>query len=183
MSDSIELILYACPTGELAVRLQEYFDASASVCGANAAHAFPPHCTLTGFFRDQPSTVGSYVAALRDAWQQSAPGDGRLDLRVASLQLMESFHFLLLSSVGLKPFVRRFVASAASPTRAETLRTKEWLHLSLAYGFPPTQRGALRRIALERLASVDSTRATWEVCLYERRRGGSWTKHAAWPFS
>ncbi len=183
MSPSAELILYACPTGELAVRLQEYFDASASTCGANMAHAFPPHCTLTGFFHDQRSAVSRYVAALRNALEQSALADGHVELRAVSLQLMESFHFILLSSVGVKRLVRRFAATAASPTRAEPLRTKEWLHLSLAYGFPTAYQGALRRVACERLGSVDSIPATWEICLYERTRDERWIRHAAWPLS
>ena len=183
MSISTELIVYACPTGELAARLQEYFEASARICGANAAHEFPPHCTLTGFFRDQHSAVGLYVAALRNALEQSASSDGRVSMRIASLQLMESFHFILLSSVGVKPLVRRFVASASSPSRARPLRTKEWLHLSLAYGFPSAHRGPLRTLARERLGSIASVPGSWEVCLYERTRDGSWIRHAAWPLS
>jgi hypothetical protein len=175
--------LYACPAGALAVRLQEYFDASAGICGTNAAHAFPPHCTLTGFFRDQRSSVGLYVKALRTELEQSASSEGRISIRGASLQLMDGFHFILLSSVGIKPLVRRFAASAVSASRDGPLRTKEWLHLSLAYGFPAAHQGSLRAVARQRLGSVASIPARWEVCLYERTRDGRWIRHVAWPLT
>jgi len=183
MSASIELILYACPTGELAVLLQQYFEASARACGANAAHAFPPHCTLTGFFHDQRRAVSFYAGALQRAVEQATSSQDRIGLRITSLYLMESFHFILLRSDGIKSLVRSFARTAMSPTRTEPLRTKEWLHLSLAYGFSPDHRGTLRRIAREHFGSIGSIPVSWEIVLYERAGSGRWIRHAVWSLS
>ena len=48
-----EFIVYACPVGTLAGQLDLFFARSRAECGENAAHAYPPHCTLTGFFHSQ----------------------------------------------------------------------------------------------------------------------------------
>ncbi|CAN5634059.1 hypothetical protein BH23CYA1_BH23CYA1_13090 [soil metagenome] len=46
-----QFIFYACPTGPLAQQLATSFERTQRICGPNTAHAYMPHCTLTGFFK------------------------------------------------------------------------------------------------------------------------------------
>ncbi|MGC1309940.1 MAG: hypothetical protein WA885_22160 [Phormidesmis sp.] len=52
-----QLILYVCPTGPMARQIETYFEQSQQRYGPNAAHAYMPHCTLTGFFEDEEGAV------------------------------------------------------------------------------------------------------------------------------
>ncbi len=42
-----QFIVYACPQGELAEQIQDFYQESLDLCGFNAAHNYMPHCTLT----------------------------------------------------------------------------------------------------------------------------------------
>ena len=55
-----ELIVYATPTGALADQCATYF-ARAEELGGTTAQTYPPHCTLTGFFRRRPDRVPAIV--------------------------------------------------------------------------------------------------------------------------
>ena len=59
-----DLIVYAHPTGELAAQLEQYFETSRDLFGANAAHKYPVHCSLTGFFHDEAASIPIYIDAL-----------------------------------------------------------------------------------------------------------------------
>jgi ubiquitin-associated SH3 domain-containing protein len=63
MSDR-ELIVYACPVGELNEKIEAYFRKTRDVCGANSAHNYMPHCSLTGFFQDSETAISSDVEIL-----------------------------------------------------------------------------------------------------------------------
>ena len=75
--------------------------------------------------------------------------------------------------------VRDFARSVHSPTRRDTLRLKDWLHLSLAYAFPPEQHESLAKLARE-LVDMRAPVA-WELSFYERDLEGAWIAHADWP--
>ncbi|NJM96688.1 MAG: hypothetical protein HC800_05375 [Phormidesmis sp. RL_2_1] len=59
-----QLILYSCPVGPLATQIATYFEKSQRRYGKNAAHAYMPHCTLTGFFADEEAAIAQYLMTL-----------------------------------------------------------------------------------------------------------------------
>lgn len=176
---TVELIVYACPTGLLAEQLDAYFDAALARCGPNTAHAYMAHCTLTGFFHDQPAAVGWYTehlaAALRDH-QATRPTPA---VRVVGTRFSTKFHGLLLDSPWIKQLSADFARRAsASPTRSDAIRLKDWLHLSLAYGFAPEHHQQL--VALADQLVDPSAAVAWELRLYERLSNATWKLHGFW---
>lgn len=74
--------------------------------------------------------------------------------------------------------VEEFSDRASSDTRSDALRLKDWLHLSLAHGFPREQYLPLQRLAAE---IVDPrSPAGWELCFYKRHPDNTWTCHQRW---
>lgn len=173
-----EYIVYACPRGELAAQLASYFAASRELVGANAAHQYMPHCTLTGFFHDDPAAVGFYCAALEAALGRARPYQPSVALSILRMELQEQFHGLLLDGPWPKALIADFARSVDSPTRRDTLRLKDWLHLSLAYAFPPEQHQPLA--ALARKLVDPQAPVVWELGFYEREVSGAWICHSCW---
>jgi hypothetical protein len=179
VSTPAELIVYACPTGALAAQVLRYYEAARERCGANSAHAYPPHITLTGFFHDDAAALPLYVAALGAAHAEAMERRPAEAVRITAMALAQDFHGLLIESPWLEALSSAFKARAASPTRRDPVRPKSNLHLSLAYGFRPEHGPALADLAR---ALVDAQAPTgWELRLYERRPDGGWTIHEAWP--
>lgn len=174
-----ELIVYACPVGELADQVMAYFDETKRRCGPNAAHAYMPHCTLTGFFHDDLPQIPMYATALGAALERARPAQPRSALRVEGMVFADDFHYIALDSPWLRTLIADFARAADSATRVDRLRLKDRLHLSLAYTFPPEQAADLARIARD-MVNVDAP-VRWDLCLYERHPDGSWTCHARWP--
>ena len=173
-----EYIVYACPVGPLATQIARYMEASRDACGPNAAHRYLPHCTLIGFFHDEPGAAGRYVAALAQALQCALPSQPPQALRVVGLELSPDFHGLLLDGPWLKELVADFAQRALSTTRRDALRLKGWLHLSLAYEFPPEHHETLAGLARDLVDATADVR--WQLRLYERHADGTWTCHAGW---
>jgi hypothetical protein len=173
-----ELIVYACPLGPLAEQLAAYFAAAQRACGPNTAHQYMPHCTLTGFFHDTVASAAFYAQQLDIAIANYLPDRPTPPIRIIDLLLTPDFHGLQLESLWIRQVVAEFASRAAvSATRSDTLRLKDWLHLSLAYGFEPAhheQLAALARQYVDITASVH-----WELRLYERHTDSSWTQHHA----
>ena len=186
-----ELIVYACPTGEFAVGLEDYFAAVTCCCGSNTAHEYMPHCTLTGFFHDDFSSISSYVAALETAMPLKERNKPARAIAITGLQLEPKFHYLAIRSPWLESVAETFAKLANSSTRIDALRLKTNLHVSLAYGFEPEQEKQLRNVAGELNWQLP---VGWEVRFYERhpRPAGSrdesrqeawarhWTCHGCW---
>ena len=171
-------IVYACPVGELARQIDHYYAVSRAMCGPNAAHGYMPHCSLTGFFHDHLNAISRYVEALDAALGRARPEQPAHVLTIDSLEIRESFHGLLLSGPWLRALMADFAHNLHAPTRRDALRLKDWLHLSLAYAFPPEQHAALAGLAHE---LVDITAPVcWELRFYEHHRDGLWTCHAHW---
>ncbi len=56
--------------------------------------------------------------------------------------------------------------------------SKDWLHLSFAYGFPPAQHEALQQLVRE---TIDPhAPVQWELRFYERPADQRWTCHGRW---
>ena len=172
-------IVYACPQGELAEQIARYFVASKAICGPNAAHAYMPHCTLTGFFHDNATSIASYIAALDAALHRARPDQPAQALIIDRMELSQDFHGLVLCGAWLLAVMSDFASVAHSPSRREALRLKDWLHLSLAYRFPPWDHDPLAKLA-QKLIDIDAPVA-WQLRFYERHGDGSWTSHAEWP--
>ena len=186
-----ELIVYACPTGELAASLEDYFAAAAYRCGSNTAHEDIPHCTLTGFFHDDYSSISDYVDALETAVRLQGQSKPDLPISITGLRFEPKFHYLAIQSPWLESVAETFAELANSSTRIDALRLKTNLHVSLAYGFEPEQQQQLRNVAEELNWQVP---VGWEVRIYERhpRLPGScdesrmeawncyWTCHGCW---
>lgn len=172
-----ELIIYACPVGVLGGQLDAYMARVSHEIGRNAAHGYMPHCTLTGFFHDDAAAIPHYRAALAQALVHAAP-HGADDIRVDAMQLTETFHYLKLESAWLIALVQAVANLAQSPTRRDSLRLKDWLHVSLAYQFLPEQHEPLASLARE---MVDPRApVAWTLRLYERCAAG-WVLHGDWP--
>ena len=170
-----ELILYAVPTGPLAQEIASYFALLAD--RPTEAQRFPAHCTLTGFFHDAPASVETYAAAAASA----VAAEGPTAVWVRELGVHADWIGLELESPGLKAVASGFAARTTDVgTRADPIRLKDWLHLSLAYGHGADDHGELAHLARERVDP--GTAVAWDLCLYERR-GLTWITHGRWPCS
>jgi type VI protein secretion system component VasA len=173
-----ELILYACPTGELAAQLDNYFALSRRACGENAAHRYMPHITLTGFFHDLPSTIEFYVQQLDRVLAASTPPASGAPIIHKPMGFQTNFHMIEIESPWLKQLTAEFIPLAMTESRQEAIRKKDWLHLSLAYDFPPEQHEILKNLASETLY-LDA-QVGWELRFYERHPDNRWTCHRVW---
>lgn len=172
-----KLIVYACPLGALAQRIDSFYARSAAEVGKNTAHRYPPHITLTGFFHDEPASVPRYTAALEQALERARPTRPELPFTITALEINSYFVGLLLNSPWAEGLIADFAATVVSPTRHDALRLKSNLHLSLAYSFPPEQQAPLTTLAHE---LVDlSLPVAWELRFYEQLKE-EWICHARW---
>lgn len=174
-----QFILYACPTGELATQLDTYFARSEALCGRNAAHNYMPHCTLTGFFWDEESAVEGYGEAIAKALTLQLAADPQPQIAIQGITFRPDWHGLELQSSWLSSLMARVAHHALSPTRQGPLRIKSWLHLSLAYEFPPEQAATLQQLAQDYVNP--HTDAGWEIRFYQRHPDYRWTCHYTWP--
>ncbi|MEM7063159.1 MAG: hypothetical protein AAF572_08340 [Cyanobacteria bacterium P01_B01_bin.77] len=169
-NESTKFILYACPVGELGQQLETYFKESLERCGANTAHQYMPHCTLTGFFEDKQQAAMRYVAALKSALAQQLPQQPIPVAEIRQLSFHENWHGLELTAPWFQSVAQTFASLAKSPS---PLRLKTWLHVSLAYGFDPTLAKPLKQMALH---IVDpQIPVDWELRLYQRQ--SNWHCH------
>jgi hypothetical protein len=175
---SQELIVYACPTGPLAEQIERYFAVSRAQVGPNAAHRYPAHITLTGFFRDEAPAIPGYLAALEQALAWAQPDRPEPVFQITDLLLGNEFHGLLIESPWAEALTAEFKLRAHSPTCSDEIRLKRNLHLSLAYGFAAEQHLALTSLAAEHI-DLEAP-VNWELRFYERA-GEQWACHGAWP--
>ncbi len=174
-----ELIVYACPIGDLAKQIELYFELSRYHVGLNPAHAYMPHCSLTGFFHDHFEVIPFYISILNQVLIQARSTQPDPVIQIQELILWPEFHGLALQSDWIKQVIIEFARQAPSATRRDDLRPKDWLHLSLAYEFGPDQAELLTQLAQ---AQIDLQQPVgWELRFYERHRKNQWTCHACWP--
>jgi ubiquitin-associated SH3 domain-containing protein len=173
-----ELIVYACPTGELARQLDAFYDMSRAECGPNTAHRYMPHCTLTGFFHDEFSAIPTYLMALDQALAQAQLARPSDAIRISGMRFLDNFYFLAVESAWLQQLAAGFAQRAVSSTRPDAVRLKDQLHVSLAYGFAPEHGQCLTQLARQMVDA--SAPVGWELRFYERHTGDRWTLHKAW---
>ncbi len=174
-----QFIIYACPVGELADQLGRYFTASLNACGRNAAHDYMPHCSLTGFFWDEPGAVGMYREAIAKALTAQLAIAPNPLITIKAMTFHPDWHGLELQSDWLPLLMAQVAQFAISPTRTAPLRFKTWLHLSLAYEFLPEHAQALKQLAQAHI-NLQST-VDWELRFYQRHPDHQWTCHQSWP--
>ena len=174
-----ELIVYACPTGDLASQLEDYFLSTQRQVGPNAAHDYMPHCTLTGFFHDESESIPIYAQALTIALEHAQATRPEPVLAIIVMELQPEFHYLQLESHWVQTLIQDFAMHAQSSSRIDAIRLKDWLHLSLAYRFSVEQHASLKAIA-EELIQL-SAAVSWELRLYERSESNVWQLHLQLP--
>jgi ubiquitin-associated SH3 domain-containing protein len=174
-----EFIVYACPLGELADQLTTYFEKSQVQYGPNSAHNYMPHCTLTGFFTEQTSSIPLYVQFLDRAYKRTLHSQPTPAITITQMSFRPDWHGLELEAPWLQQLMVNFASTAKSPTRQQALRIKKWLHLSLAYDFPPNHHEPLTQLAQELIEP--EAPVAWELRYYERYANRRWTCHHAWP--
>lgn len=160
-----KFIVYACPTGEFNTQLETFFQRSYLACGKNTAHEYMPHCTLTGFFHDDPNSIPDYLQALDLAYRETKDLGLSLEIQIIQLVFNSNWHGLELQAEGIKQLIERFSQLETSLTRQEDIRLKDWLHLSLAYGFKPSSQEELTALAREIDLTAD---VAWELRFYQK---------------
>jgi len=173
-----QFIIYACPLGELGHQLESYFQITLANCGANAAHKYMPHCTLTGFFVDELRAVPLYLQTLGLVLTQTLQTCAQPAVTINQISFQPNWHGLEIQSPWLKQLIANFASTVSSATLQETIRLKDWLHLSLAYEFDPEQHDTLIKVAQETINLQASVQ--WELRFYQRHPDWSWTCHRAW---
>ena len=157
-----ELIVYATPTGALADQCATYF-ARAEELGGTTAQTYPPHCTLTGFFRRRPDRVPAIVDCVTEHIASTAhPPQGAVT--VVGLRQLDDWIGLELDSSWLIDWTSRLAEHMPVEADEDALRRKTWLHLSLAYGADDL---APYRAPAEQLVDAAAD-AQWLLGLWER---------------
>lgn len=170
-----KFIVYACPVGELAKQLETYFEKSRLMCGHNSAHDYMPHCTLTGFFDEQPGAAPAYTQRLERSYKRLRRSQPDPVITVKELSIRPDWHGIELESEWLKKVMVDFACTATSPTRSSPLRLKDWLHLSLAYNFQADQAETLEILAHDLIEP--GAPVAWELRFYQRNPDKSWLCH------
>ena len=164
-----ELILYATPTGALGAALDRTFERIAER-GPTTAQAYPPHCTLTGFFHRDHGEIPRITAEVDEAVAEIGPSpEGAVD--VVALHRRADWIGLELASDWLHAVTAAFVAGHRVAAGDDALRPKVWLHLSIGYGVDDLTA------ADTALRELDPTAlARWEVALWQRHPDGRWSR-------
>lgn len=160
-----ELIIYATPTGPLADALADLF-AELARRAPTTAQTYPPHCTLTGFFRRDRREIDRIRAEVTDAVATTPPGS----VTINQLRATDTWVGLELTSPWLLAFTAAFVDVHRLGPGDDPLRPKDWLHLSIAYGEGDLAAAAPIATTLDLDQPVG-----WEIGLWEREPDGMWT--------
>jgi hypothetical protein len=178
MEKLFQLIVYACPVGPLAEQIEIYLNKSRSLCGANKAHSYMPHCSLTGFFHDDADQAHYYVERLEDCYQRYWNSRNHNRICVTGMEFKADWHGLLLDAPKLQQLIQQFAESSVTPTRQEKIRPKSWLHLSLAYGFHENQSKRLESLAQALIHLRQEV--NWQLRFYRRDPGNGWLCYHQW---
>ena len=167
-----ELILYACPVGPLADNLDTYFSEVAKRFGPTTAQTYPVHCTMTGFFRRRGNRADEAIRHLGEVVERfgSSPPNA---VSIDRLGVHDGWVGLELTSAWVLDVIDAVVAADTPMGGEDTLRPKDWLHVSLAYGVDDVAPYAdFARVNVDLSLPV-----AWKVRLWERNMNGSWTEH------
>nr|XP_032820445.1 ubiquitin-associated and SH3 domain-containing protein B isoform X1 [Petromyzon marinus] len=177
-----EYVLYLCPTGRLAQRLSDFWDASRAQCGKNKAHNVFPHVTLCQFFTCEDENAEGLYRGLKgvvETWRPRFPTPLRLE------------HFSTPNFLGLfvqdgdaeilREFAAEFAAEVAKTADVKVEPHKRQLHLTLAYQFQAQHLAKLERL----VRAVDpELPCEWCAVLYSRdiRYAGHETLRVLYPY-
>lgn len=170
--DERELILYATPGDELGTACELFFQELASSGRATTAQHYPPHVTLTGFFRRPPSSV-ERVAAEVSASIAATPASAVV---VRSLLGRDDWIGLEIESEWFLGVAQAFASRHVVQPGDDPIRLKTWLHLSLAYGDQPQGHKTEDYLEHAKAAINPDAPATWSIGLWERI-GREWIEH------
>ena len=166
-----ELILYATPSGPLGDQCNAYF-AEAKRLGGTTAQTYPPHCTLTGFFRRTSTRAEGVITEMTELLTK-AGSPPAAEVEVVGLRTTGDWVGIELRSLWLRRLTTRLIAAHRVGSGDDELRAKDWLHLSLAYGVEDLEPYA---VAARRLMDPP-TSAEWQLAIWERRADRSWVRH------
>jgi hypothetical protein len=174
-----ELILYATPTGALAEACERYFVAIEGV-GATTAQTYPPHCTLTGFFRRSGPRSDEVVAEMGRRIRAVGPQPADA-IEVTGPIAAKGWVGLTIESAWLIDLAASTVAGQVIGDGEDAIRLKGGLHLSLAYEVEDTAayeelaRPFFGEVAVGPGAALGGV-APWELGVWERNPDGGWTR-------
>ena len=173
-------IVYACPVGELNEQIEKYFDLSRELYGANSAHKYMPHCTLTGFFNAEIDSIPVYLEALNSAYIE-ARKNYSIEIKIEQLVFNQKWHGLELQCDRLKQLIANFAQAETLKKYPNQLRLKDWLHLSLAYNFNPEYETRLKQLAID---TIDiKANVNWQLRFYQKNPDWSWKCLQFWTIS
>ncbi len=173
-----KFIIYACPTGELFEQIEVYYQTSQTICGQNTAHQYMPHCSLTGFFEAPLSEMPIYLNTLNQAYEQAQDQQIPLSIQVLGMTFKPEWHGLELQGTGIQKLIIDFIQTVEQSNYHVKLRQKNWLHLSLAYGFEAQEHETLKQLAQQCVNPQASI--AWELRFYQRHPDWSWSCHSSW---
>lgn len=178
-TNSVKLIIYACPVGILENELNNFFESSEAKFGWNKAHEYMPHVTLTSFFdlrsrRDIPILI----EALQSIFSQSnAPSELMNNIKLKgspdnTIKIAMNCDYLERCLTRFKKKVKDIVSI--------NVRSSDSYHLSLAYGYNNIHFEELMNLVYENLSSFQNSNlisedskkqwqaSGWEIRLYEQ---------------
>ena len=163
-----EVILYATPTGAFADACDRYWATLDRLESSTTAQTYPPHCTLTGFFRRKPADIRRVVGEVAAVSEAT----GALTVSAARLERRDDWVGFVLQSRSFEAAIQGFVSGHIVEDGDDALRPKTWLHLSLSYG-----DGADPDLHLAQAAHIFNgvKPGPWSLGLW-RRRNGAWSQ-------
>lgn len=182
--------MYITPSGPLGRACERYWSALNEASGESglqptAAQAYPPHCTLTGFFERSPDRLPELIADIETAIDGASPRS-RQPVAVMGVVDHDRWVGLQLESPWLDRFITVLCLVHETAAGEDELRPKDWLHLSLAYGLDTIEEDVTPIDPYVDLAHevVDpALDVEWFLGLWERAADRSWRRLAEWPIT
>ena len=177
-TNSVKLIIYACPVGILENELNNFFESSEAKFGWNKAHEYMPHVTLTSFFdlrsrRDIPIVI----EALDSTFSQSNP-PYELISNVRIKGSLGNTIKIVMNCDYLESCLRRFKQKIQDVASIK-VKNSDSYHLSLGYGYSDNHFEELMNLVYENLSLFENSNrisenskkicqtSGWEIRLYE----------------
>jgi len=141
-----KLILYACPQGNLGEQVERFFEESRGRFGANAAHDYMPHCSLTGFFDGDSGLIAQHAEILGEWFEHDGSGCPAPCIEVLGFGHHSDWHGLELRSPWLLDRMHELTRKSAASIRVNYGRARS-LTCSTARRGSAGVRRALRAMA------------------------------------
>ncbi|MBD2175523.1 dual specificity protein phosphatase family protein [Pseudanabaena sp. FACHB-1998] len=177
-TNSVRLIIYACPVGILENELNIFFESSEAKFGLNKVHEYIPHVTLTSFFdlrsrRDIPILIEELHSI---SSQSNPPSELMNNVRLRgslgnTIKIAMNCDYLESCLTKFKKKVKNIVSI--------NVKSSNSYHLSLAYGYSDNHFEELMNLVYENLSSFQNSNlisedskklwqaSKWEIRLYE----------------